>query len=95
MNQIELTARIAELSPLRYTPAGVPATNVVLEHESEQLEAGSQRQVKLSIKAVAFGTLAEQLAQCELGRNCRYKGFLTSARTNKSVVFHILELNPL
>ena len=95
MNQIELTARIAEISSLRYTPAGVPATNVVLEHESEQLEAGTQRQVKLSIRAVAFGTLAEQLARFELGRNCQFKGFLASARTNKSIVFHIQELNPL
>ena len=95
MNQIELTARIAEISSLRYTPAGVPATNVVLEHESEQPEAGSQRQVKLSIKAVAFGTLAEQLARFELGRHCQFKGFLASARTNKSIVFHIQELNPL
>ena len=55
MNQIELTARIAELSPLRYTPAGLPAANLVLEHESEQTEAGSVRQVRLSIRAVAFG----------------------------------------
>jgi primosomal replication protein N len=94
LNQIELTARIAEICSLRYTPAGVPATNVVLEHESEQLEAGSQRQVKLSIRAVAFGTLAEQLARFELGRSCRFKGFLASARTNKSIVFHIQELNP-
>ena len=95
MNQIELTARIAELSALRYTPAGVPATNLVLEHESEQPEAGSVRQVKLSIRAVAFGTLAEQLARFELGSGWRFKGFLASARTNKSVIFHIQELNPL
>ena len=95
MNQIELTARIAELSPLRYTPAGIPAANLVLEHESEQTEAGNVRQVKLSIRAVAFGAQAEQLAQMDLARNCRFKGFLASARTNKSIVFHILELNTL
>ena len=95
MNQIELTARIAELSVLRFTPAGVPATNLVLEHESEQPEAGSVRQVKLSIRAVAFGTLAEQLARFELGRSCQFKGFLASARAHKSVIFHIQELKPL
>ena len=95
MNQIELTARIAEVSPLRYTPAGVPATNLVLDHESEQQEAGSPRQVRLSIKAVTFGPLAEQAGRLDLSQAFRFRGFLASARTNKSVVFHIQELNSL
>ncbi len=95
MNHIELTARIAEVSPLRYTPAGVPATNLVLDHESEQLEAGAPRQVRLSIKAVTFGTLAEQASRLDLSQPFRFRGFLASARTNKSVVFHIQELNSL
>ncbi len=95
MNHIELTARIAEVSPLRYTPAGLPATNLVLDHESEQAEAGAQRQVKLSIKAVTFGTLAEQASRLDLSQAFRFRGFLASARTNKSIVFHIQELNTL
>ena len=95
MNHVELTACIAELSPLRYTPAGLPATNFVLEHESEVVEAGTTRQVKLTIKAVAFGTLAEQTGRLTLGQAFRFKGFLISARTNKSVIFHIQELNPI
>ena len=95
MNLIELTARIAEVSPLRYTPAGLPATNLVLDHESEQMEAGSQRQVRLSIKAVTFGTLAEQASRLDLSQAFRFRGFLASARTNKSIVFHIQELNCL
>ncbi len=95
MNQIELTARIAELSPLRYTPAGLPATNLVLDHESEQTEAGSTRQVRLSIKAVTFGTLAEQASRLDLSQAFRFRGFLASARTNKSLVFHIQEFNTL
>ncbi len=90
-----MSARIAELAALRYTPAGLPALNLVLEHESEQMEAGSNRQVKLSIRAVAFGTQAEQLAHIQLGRNCGFKGFLASARTSKNLVFHIQEFKPL
>ena len=90
-----MTARIAQLSELRYTPAGVPALNLVLEHEGEQIEAGSSRQVSLSIKAVAFGTLAEQAVRLDLSTNLRLKGFLASARTGKSVIFHIQELNTL
>ena len=89
MNHVELTAGIAELSPLRYTPAGIPAINFILEHASEMLEAGVNRQVKLTIKAVAFGTLAEQAVKLPLCKPFRFTGFLTNARTSKGVVFHI------
>ncbi|MDB5743718.1 MAG: putative primosomal replication protein [Polaromonas sp.] len=93
MNQVELTATIAELSPLRYTPAGIPAINFILEHESEMLEAGVNRQVKLTIKAVAFGTMAEQAVRLSLGKAFRFTGFLINARTSKGVVFHIQALH--
>ena len=95
MNHVELTACIAELSPLRYTPAGIPALNFILVHESEMMEAGVNRQVKLTLKAVAFGTLAEQAAQLALGQAFRFTGFLINARTSKGVVFHIQVLNPI
>ena len=95
MNHVELTGCIAELSPLRYTPAGIPAVNVILEHESEILETGVARKVKLTVKAVAFGTLAEQTAQLTLGKAFRFTGFLVNARTSKGIVFHIQALHPL
>lgn len=93
MNHVELTACIAELSPLRYTPAGIPALNVVLEHESEILEAGMNRKVKLTVRAVAFGMLAEQTVKLALGNPFRFTGFLVNARTSKGVVFHIQALH--
>ena len=95
MNQVDLTACIVELSPLRYTPAGIPAINFILEHESEVLEAGVNRQVKLTIRAVAFGTLAEQALKLSLGKPLRFTGFLTNARTSKGVVFHLQALHPI
>ena len=94
MNHVELTACIAELKPLRYTPAGIPAVNLILEHESEILETGLARKVKLTVKAVAFGALAEQTARITLGRAFRFTGFLVNARTSKGVVFHIQALHP-
>ena len=84
-----MTARVTEVSMLRYTPAGIPATNLVLEHESEVVEAGVTRQVKLTVRAVAFGALAEALAKSELGKLLLFTGFLINARTSKSIVFHI------
>ena len=89
MNHVELTACIVEAKPLRYTPAGIPAVNVVLEHESEIIETGVTRKVKLTVRAVAFGALAEQTGQLILGKAFRFTGFLINARTSKSVVFHI------
>ena len=89
VNQVRLTACIAEASPLRYTPAGIPALNVVLEHESEIVESGTSRKVKLIVRAVAFGALAEAAGQIELGKSQLFTGFLMNARTSKSIVFHI------
>ena len=91
-NIVKLSARIAEASPLRYTPAGIPALNLVLEHESEVEEAGVKRQVKLTIRAVAFGALAETSAKAELGKRQLFTGFLMNARTSKSLVFHIQDI---
>ncbi|MES2482746.1 MAG: primosomal replication protein N, partial [Pseudomonadota bacterium] len=39
MNQLVLSARIAQAFALRYTPAGLPALDLRLEHESEVSEA--------------------------------------------------------
>ncbi len=87
-----MTASIAEAKPLRYTPAGIPAANFVLEHESEVMEAGSARQVKLTIRAVAFGAMAEQIGQLALGKVFRFTGFLINARASKGIVFHIQDV---
>ncbi len=95
VNHVDLTACIAELSPLRYTPAGIPAVNFILEHESEVLEAGVNRQVKLTMRAVAFGMLAEQAVKLSLGKPFGFTGFLINARTSKGVVFHIQALHPI
>lgn len=59
------------------------------------LEAGVKRQVNLTVKAVAFGALAEQTGQLTLGKPFRFTGFLVNARGSKSVVFHIQTFNPV
>ncbi len=79
---------------MRYTPAGMPALNLRLEHESQVSEAGGQRTVKVAVKAVAFGTLAERLARQAIGSVWRFSGFLANARQGKSLVFHIQDFLP-
>ena len=91
VNQLVLTACIAELEALRYTPAGLPALNMKLEHESDIQEAGQTRQVKAAVKAVAFGAMAERLVKQAVGSAWRFTGFLATPRNGKHVVFHIQE----
>ena len=91
-NHWVLTACIAEVQPLRYTPAGLPALDIRLEHESLQREAGADRQVMASVKALAFGALAERLARQALGSVWRFQGFLATGRGGKGLVFHIQDI---
>ena len=91
MNHTELTACIAELSALRYTPAGLPALDLMLEHSSQQTEADHPRQVSLKIRALALGTQAERLARQAVGTQWQFSGFLATPRQGKSVVLHIQE----
>ena len=92
-NQLVLTASIAELSALRYTPAGLPALDLRLEHESLLQEAGQDRQVKASAKAVAFGALAERLVKQAVGSTWRFQGFVATPRNGKNLVFHIQDFS--
>jgi primosomal replication protein N len=94
VNQVVLSACIAEASPLRYTPAGLPALNVRLEHESQIEEAGQQRQVKAAVKAVAFGSIAETLVKQSIGSAWRFTGFLATPRNGKHPVLHIQSFVP-
>ena len=89
MNQLVLSARIAQAGALRYTPAGLPALDFSLEHESELTEAGQARQVKVAVRAVAFGSVAETLGRQAIGSSWNFTGFLATPRNGKHPVFHI------
>ena len=88
-NSLVLTACVAELGTLRFTPAGLPAINLRLEHESTVTEAAQPRQIKAALKAVAFGSVAERLAKQALGSLWRFQGFLATPGTAKHPVLHI------
>jgi primosomal replication protein N len=92
-NQFQLSAVVVQVQSLRYTPAGVPAVNLVLEHESTVTELDTPRTVKLQLKAVAFGAKAETLSRQGLESVCNFNGFLANARNGKGVVFHIQDFS--
>lgn len=93
MNRFSVTAVVVQVQSLRYTPAGIPAVNLVLEHESQVVELDTPRLVKLQLRAVAFGALAEVLSRQGMDTSCRFEGFLANARTGKGVVFHIQDFS--
>jgi primosomal replication protein N len=91
LNHFVFSACIQESDALRYTPAGLPALNLKLTHESSVQEAGQERQVKAAIKAIAFGVIAERLVKQAIGSSWRFTGFLATPRNGKHVVLHIQE----
>jgi primosomal replication protein N len=80
---------LIELGALRHTPAGVPAIEFKLRHESELTEAGTQRQVSAEIPAIAFDVQARLLAGTRLERALDVEGFLCAkSRRSKKLVLH-------
>jgi primosomal replication protein N len=92
-NQFQLSAVVVQVQSLRYTPAGLPALNLVLEHESTVTELDTPRTVKLQLKALALGALAETLARQGFESAGHFTGFLANARNGKGTVFHIQDFS--
>ena len=79
---------------MRFTPAGLPAIELRLEHRSQQPEAGQTREVKAAMKAVAFGAMAERLARQPIGSLWCFSGFLATPRNGKHAVLHVQDIQP-
>ncbi|EGV38069.1 primosomal replication protein N [Neisseria weaveri] len=86
-NFVRLTAKIAECGELRFTPAGIPVLNLLLKHESWQIENGQQCLVKFDIPARLIGNQAE-LWQYRINDMVEVEGFLTqkSLKYTKTVL---------
>ena len=93
MNRLVLTAQLVERATLRYTPAGLPALDLGLKHESEVTQDGRSRKVWFEIKARAIGAITQQVAGLEMGSSHGFAGFLGSRRNGRGVVFHVTELD--
>ena len=93
MNRLVLTAQLAERGALRYTPAGLPALDLSLKHESEVTQDGKPRKVWFDIRARAIGEITARVEKLELGSEHGFAGFLGSQRNGRGVVFHVTELD--
>jgi primosomal replication protein N len=94
MNRMVLSAQLLERGAVRYTPAGLPAIDCRLCHESAVTEDGQPRRVSLEIKALAIGAMSRPLGAMALGSAGMFAGFLASARNGRGLLFHITELTP-
>ena len=93
MNRLVLSAQLVERGALRYTPAGLPALDMSLKHESEVTQEGQPRRISMEIKARAIGEITQRLARLELGSEHGFAGFLGSQRNGRGTVFHVTELD--
>ena len=93
MNRLVLTACVIERGALRYTPAGLPALDLSLRHESQVTQNGLPRQVSMEIRARALGDITGTLGRIELGSTHGFAGFLGSQRNGKGIVFHVTEVD--
>jgi primosomal replication protein N len=94
MNRLVLSATLLERAALRYTPAGLPALDLSLRHESEVSEDGQPRKVSLEMRAVAIGDVTRSLLALELGAAGLFAGFVAGSRNGRGLRFHITSVEP-
>ena len=94
MNRLVLSAQLVGRGAVRYTPAGLPALDLLLKHESQVTEDGQPRKVSMEIKAVAIGAITRLLQPLAMGSQLQVAGFLTAARNGKGLSFHVTEVEP-
>ena len=92
MNRLVLSGRLIERGVLRHTPAGLPALDFKLEHQSELSEDQQVRKVSLQIRAIAIGAITQALAALALGEASTFAGFLSGTRNGRGLLFHVTSL---
>ncbi|MBK9133665.1 MAG: primosomal replication protein N [Betaproteobacteria bacterium] len=93
MNRFLLSGSLVQRSAMRYTPAGLPALDLVLKHESTVSEDGQPRKVSMEMRAVAIGAVTQPLTALALGEDGEFAGFVTSTRNGRGLLFHITSVD--
>ena len=76
-NEVVIDGRLLKRGTLRHTPAGIPALNLMIGHQSIQIEAGGRREARCEVDAVVIGDLAVKLSTQKLNQPLQFSGFLT------------------
>lgn len=88
INEVKLSGTITKLYPALTTPSGRQINRFVVEHCSEQIEAGVSRVVKCRIFCVY---IQDGLVVEGLNNQVNIKGFLSVNAQNK-LVLHVNEI---
>ncbi|WP_017443715.1 primosomal replication protein N [Gayadomonas joobiniege] len=76
-NSLVIAGKLVKAPKFSTSPAGIPHCHFVLEHLSEQYEAGMPRRVWCRIKVVASGlTIQQQVKNLTAEQLVRAEGFL-------------------
>lgn len=95
-NHLVLTGSLVKSPQLKRSPAGVQHLQLVVEHRSEQIEAGLPRQSYLRIQAIASGDWVKDWAnQLQLGDVVELTGFLQRHQTANGVSKLVLHAQTL
>lgn len=89
-NSVELCGEIAEITPLRYTPAGIAVLNFRLNHASWQMHGGTKRNIECEIQALALDETAKIASKLKVGAQVRLIGFLgRKSKNSTQLVLHV------
>jgi len=92
INAVALNGELAEIEPLRHTPAGIPLLNFKLLHKSRQVEAGYKRQVECEMNGVAMAEVAVEMSRFGVGQQVRLSGFLNRKnRMSAQLILHVTQ----
>jgi primosomal replication protein N len=96
VNAVALSGEIAEIEPLRHTPAGIPLLSFKLAHKSRQVEAGFKRQVECNMNGVAVGEVAVEMSRFGAGQQVQVSGFLNRKnRMSTQLILHVTQIQSL
>ena len=90
MNRLLISGALIQVDPVRYSPAGVPIAEAVIQHRGSQSVAGQTRQVECELTVQASGTLATQLARLTSGTQVKLEGALNRRSVNSRQLILIL-----
>jgi len=94
MNRWVLAAQLLERGAIRYTPAGLPALDLILKSDTTVSQNGQPRKVSLEVKAVVIGELTKPALALGLGCPAIFAGFLATSRNGKGLVYHVTSIEP-
>jgi primosomal replication protein N len=94
MNRLVLHARLVQRSVTRYTPAGLPALDLLLEHQSTVSQDGHPRKLAFELRALAVGEVTRGLNTLPLGQSAVFAGFIAQGRNGRGWVLHLTDFDP-